>query len=202
MIASTSRHRGVARALARDDGDHGRAEHRRVEAARGDLRRSLQDLAEQLLVRAVRDDREIVGAAREPPGLGRWPSTPMTVNCGRADAHLLADRIDVREQRLPRRVARARPPAACSTSAGMKNRPVLELGEVHRGPVLGRADDRQLLRPLVAVVDARLRCCPMRAEPHVDERDRRAVALDRPRILDRQVRAAGDLEEALAATRS
>ena len=68
----------------------------------------------------------------------------MTVNSLRADADLLADRIDVGEQRLPGVCCRARRPAGdVRLPPGMKRRPDLELREVDRRPVLGGADDRR-----------------------------------------------------------
>src|SRR5262249_30930275 len=73
----------------------------------------------------------------------------------------------------------------------------LHFGEVDRRPVLGRAEDAQLPRPLVPVVDARLRLAG-RAQPHVDQHHRRAVALDRLGVFLRQVRTPRHLEEGLA----
>ena len=61
-------HRRVARAVTRHDGDHRRAEHRRVEVAGGDLCRALEHLAVELLVRAVRDDAKSSAPVEKPPG--------------------------------------------------------------------------------------------------------------------------------------
>ena len=44
----------------------------------------------------------------------------------------------------------------------MNSRPISSFAKLHRRPVLRRADDRQLLGLLVAVIDARLRVAPWR----------------------------------------
>src|SRR5436190_2832593 len=187
----------VAHAFARDHGDHRGAEDRRVEAGGADLRRSLEHLAELLLVRAVGNQHEVVGAAEAARGGPLAEHADHGVE-HRADADLLVDRIDVGEERLPRAVAEDHHRRAVIDFRGGEDTAGFDLREVDGGPVRGRAEDADLPRFFVLVIDARAAVAALRSQPHVDQRHRGAVALDRPRVLDGQDGPVRHLEIALA----
>ena len=163
-----------------------------------DLRRPLERPCRTASRARCRESARSRRRRRTRPGAGRLPSTPITVYCiapmrtclpigsmlGKSACHGL----------LPRMTTGVR----CSTSAEVKTRPASILAKLTARPVRGRAEDADLPRPFVLVIDARAAVAPLRAQPHVDQRHRRAVALDRPRVLDRQVRTARHLEKALA----
>ena len=138
-------------------------------------------------------------APPKPPGLGRGPSTPMTVYCIDPMRTFLPIGSMLGKSACPRAVAEHDDLRRCSTSAEMKTRPASSLAKL--------TADQFSVAPRIAdlLASGRSRsrratgCCPLRAQPHVDERHRRAVALDRARVLDRQVRAPRHFEEALAA---
>ncbi len=179
----------------RHDRDHRGPEDRRVEAARRDARRAAQHLAVELLVRAVGDDGEIVDFGREAARAGPLAEHADHGELVAADADGLADRIDVREERLPRTVAEQHDAAPMLDLRRDEEAAGLDLGEVDRRPVLGGAEDGELLGALAAVVDARSRVADI-AEPDIDQRHRRALPFDRPCVLHREIRPARHLEEA------
>ena len=121
------------------------------------------------------DDRELVGA----------------------DPHRFADRINVREKRFPRCTAEHDHLSAVFDFGRQEKPPRLQLRKIDRRPVLGRAENRQLLRPSVTKIDART-IVAHGAEPDVHQGHGRTVARYGARIFDRDVRAAGNLEEALS----
>ncbi len=79
----------------------------------------------------------------------------------------------------------------------MNSRPSSQRREVDLRPVLGRAEHADLLGPQSPVMDPRAGVVE-RAEPDVDQRNRRAFALDRPRVLHGEVGPPRHFQEALA----
>src|SRR4029078_2627972 len=188
-------HRLFPHAFAWDDCDHRGAEHRGVEAARGDFFRALEHLPVELLVGRERNDGEVVGAARKAARARTFAEYTDDRELVPPDAYGLADRIDVREQRLPRTIAEDDHLAAVIDFGRQEQSTEFELGRGHRRRVLGGAENPELLRLLVTVVNTRL-AIPVDTQPHVDECNRWTVPPDRVRILLGQVRPARDFEEA------
>ena len=136
-------------------------------------------------------------SVENPPGLGRLPSAPITVNSWLPMRTFLPIGSMLGNSACHGPLPRSTTLRRCSTSARDEQAPELDLREVHRRPVLGGAEHAQLFGPLVAVVDPRAGSA-RGAEPDVDQRDRRALALDRPRVLHGQVGPPRHFEEALA----
>ena len=87
----------------------------------------------------------------------------------------------------------------CSTSGWVKKRPSATLAKLRLGELLGGADDRQLPRPLAAVVHALGRLRHAGAEQTSTICDRRRQLLDRLGVVHRQVRPPQQVRELGAA---